>query len=76
MNFKLDNDEGNWLLTFEGHDSTITVVMTDNEAFELYDTLDKVQDRRAYIADQMQIARGASLAGFLEQPWIARGVED
>ncbi len=76
MNFKLDYDEGNWLLTFEGHDSTITVWMSDSEAFELYDTLDRVQDRRAYIEDQRQIARGASLAGFLEQPWIARGLED
>lgn len=76
MNFKLDYDEGNWLLTFDGHDSSITVWLRDDEAFALDEALKPVRDRRAYIEDQRQLARGASLAGFLEQPWVARGVED
>lgn len=73
--FKLDYDEGWWLLT-DDSDTTVTLRMRDDEGFELLDALSRLQERRDHTEDMRQLARGASLAGFLEQPWMARGVED
>ena len=67
MNVKLDRDEGNWLLTFEGHDSTITVWLNDDEAFALNARLDPVRERKAEYEDQKQIYNGARLAGFTRE---------
>jgi hypothetical protein len=76
MNFKLDYDAGVWRLTIEGDAVDVTLGMDDQEGFELLDALAPLVDRRDTYEDMKQMARGATLAGFLEQPWVARGVED
>lgn len=84
--FKLDYDEGWWLLT-DDSDTWVCLRLRDDEAFELLDALQPVRERREYIADQKRIYKGAVLAGmvrdepqsldrFLERPEFARGIED
>lgn len=60
---KLDYDEGNWFLTFDLHDATITVVLNDDEAMELDAALAPVRERKAEYESHKQLYRGMRQAG-------------
>jgi hypothetical protein len=64
----LDYDEGSWYLTFDLHDANITVVLDDQEAFELDDALAAVRRRKEEYEDNRQLYRGMRQAGFFEPP--------